>query len=109
MNWGAESLDPISDPKRMQGDKPRGDAARKPVIRVLLVDDHPVVRHGMRACLRPHARVAVIGEAATGREAIARARELLPDVVLMDIEMPEMDGLMATEILRKHLPQIRVG
>src|ERR1043165_4572447 len=104
MNWGAQSLDPISDPKRMQGQKPEREAERKEIIRVLLVDDHPVVRHGLRACLRPCARVAVIGEASTGREAIARAKEFSPDVVLMDIEMPDMDGLMATEILRKQQP-----
>ena len=92
----------------MQGQKPKRELERKEVIRVLLVDDHPVVRQGMRSCLRPSARVAVIGEAANGRDAIIQAKELLPDVVLMDIEMPEMDGLMATEILRKQQPQIRV-
>src|SRR5437016_879594 len=100
MNCAAESLDPISDPNRMQGQKPKREPERQEVIRVLLVDDHPVVRQGMRSCLRPSARVAVIGEAANGRDAITQAKELLPDVVLMDIEMPEMDGLMATEILR---------
>ena len=57
MNWGAESLDPISDPKRMQGDKSQREAAPKDLIRVLLVDDHPVVRHGLRACLRSSSRV----------------------------------------------------
>jgi len=92
----------------MQGGRPERQAAYKELIRILLVDDHPVVRHGLRACLRACNRVAVIAEAANGREALARAKELLPDVVLMDIEMPEMDGLMATEILRKQLPNIRV-
>jgi two-component system, NarL family, nitrate/nitrite response regulator NarL len=108
MNWAAESLDPISDPKRMQGDKPQREPASKELIRVLLVDDHPVVRHGLRACLRPNSRVAIIGEACNGKEALIQAKELSPDVVLMDIEMPQMDGLLATEILRKQNPKIRV-
>jgi DNA-binding NarL/FixJ family response regulator len=53
-------------------------------------------------------RLSVIGEASNGREALAKVRELSPDVVLMDLEMPEMDGLMATEILRKQQPKVRV-
>jgi DNA-binding NarL/FixJ family response regulator len=108
MNWPAESLDPISDPHGMQGEKPKRLPERKDMIKVLIVDDHPLVRHGLRACLRPCARVAVVGEAASGRDAIAQVKTLLPDVVLMDIEMPDMDGLMATEILRKQHPQVRV-
>jgi DNA-binding NarL/FixJ family response regulator len=78
------------------------------MINVLLVDDHPVVRHGIRACLKQCPRVEVIGEAANGREAVERAKELSPDLVLMDVEMPEMDGLIATEILRKQCPKVKV-
>jgi two-component system nitrate/nitrite response regulator NarL len=77
-------------------------------IKVLLVDDHPVVRRGVVACLARFPNLLVVGEAANGQEAIRKARELLPDVVLMDIDMPQMSGLAATEILRKELPQVKV-
>jgi two-component system nitrate/nitrite response regulator NarL len=114
MNWAAESLDSFSNPQGLNQNETPGDQSpeaspgRKKVIRVLLADDHPVVRHGIRACLRPEARVAVIGEATNGREAVQRAHELKPDLILMDIDMPEMDGLMATEILRKQMPKVKV-
>jgi DNA-binding NarL/FixJ family response regulator len=77
-------------------------------IRILLVDDHPVVRRGISACLARYPGLVVVGEAGNGQEALRKARELLPDVVLMDIEMPEMSGLAATEVLRKELPQTKV-
>jgi len=110
MNWAAESLEPFSNPTGLElvQTRPEHGPARKRIIEVLLVDDHPVVRHGIRACLRSCARVAVIGEAGNGREAVERAKELSPDLVLMDVEMPEMDGLIATEILRKQCPRIKV-
>src|SRR5947207_1140620 len=110
MNWVAESLDSFSNPEGLnqKEELPEANPGRKKVIRVLLADDHPVVRHGIRACLRPESRVAVIGEASNGREAVQLAHELKPDLVLMDIDMPEMDGLMATEILRKQTPKIKV-
>src|SRR5215831_11958794 len=77
-------------------------------IRLLLVDDHPVVRRGISSCLAREEQVTVVGEAANGVEALRKARELLPDVVLMDIEMPHMNGLAVTETLHKELPQIKV-
>lgn len=80
---------------------------RKP-IRVLLADDHPVVRKGLRYCLGQFEEVAVIGEAADGEEAIRKAHELAPDVVLMDLDMPGMNGLAAAEVLRQQLPAVRV-
>src|ERR1051325_5441751 len=80
----------------------------KNCIKVLLVDDHPVVRRGISFCLAQEEQVAVVGEAANGQEALRKARELLPDVVLMDIEMPQMNGLAVTEALYKELPQIKV-
>lgn len=80
----------------------------KSTIRVLLVDDHPVVRKGLGYCLGQCRGVAVVGEAAEGAEALRKTRELNPDVVLMDLDMPGMDGLAATEALRRELPGIPV-
>jgi DNA-binding NarL/FixJ family response regulator len=110
MNWPAESLDPVSSSGELGlvQATPNYGPLRKRMIKVLLVDDHPVVRHGIRACLRPCPCIAVIGEAANGREALDRVRELSPDLVLMDVEMPEMDGLITTEILRRQCPKIKV-
>jgi DNA-binding NarL/FixJ family response regulator len=69
------------------------------VIRVLIADDQALVRGGFRMILEAQKDIEVVGEASDGREALARARELAPDVVLMDIRMPELDGLEATRQL----------
>jgi two-component system nitrate/nitrite response regulator NarL len=74
----------------------------------LLADDHPVVRKGICACLARHANIHIVGEAADGQEATVKAKELLPDLVLMDIDMPLVNGLAATEQLCRELPQIKV-
>ena len=66
------------------------------MIRVVLVDDHSVMRAGFRMILASTDDITVVGEAATGREAVAIARELQPDVICMDVQMPDMDGLEAT-------------
>ena len=66
------------------------------MIRVLLVDDHAVMRAGFRMILHTAGDIEVVGEAATGREAVAAARTLTPDVICMDVQMPDMDGLEAT-------------
>lgn len=77
-------------------------------IRILLVDDHPVVRQGLRKILSTFDEIAVEGEACSGREAIEMARQIKPDVVVMDISMPEMSGIEATTILRRDLPEVKV-
>jgi two-component system response regulator NreC len=71
-------------------------SARNGTIRVLLCEDHTLFREGLRAILAQHPGIQVVGEARNGREAVEAARRLAPDVVLMDIEMPEMSGLDAT-------------
>src|SRR5438067_9426951 len=75
------------------------------LIRVGLADDHLVVRAGLKSLLASQRDMTVVGEAATGREAVALASRLMPDVMLMDLTMPEMDGTTATrEILAAGLP-----
>jgi two-component system nitrate/nitrite response regulator NarL len=77
-------------------------------IKLLLVDDHPVVRRGIASCLARQENLVIVGEAADGVEAVRKAKELLPDIVLMDIDMPQMNGLAVTEVLRKELPTVKV-
>jgi two-component system, NarL family, response regulator LiaR len=77
-------------------------------IRVLVVDDHAVVREGLRTFLSLQDGIEVVGEASDGREAIAAAQRLRPDVVLMDLVMPRVDGVQAMRELRDHVPGARV-
>jgi NarL family two-component system response regulator LiaR len=79
-----------------------------PPIRVLLVDDHPVVRQGLRALLSTQEGIEVVGEAADGDAAVTAAERLSPDVVLMDVVMPEMDGVEALRRIAESRPQTRV-
>jgi len=77
-------------------------------IRLLVVDDHPVVRKCVNMRLARHQQIEVVGEAADGGEAIRQARELKPDIALMDIYMPEIDGLAAARVLQHEFPKIKV-
>lgn len=77
-------------------------------IRILLADDHPVVRAGIASCLSKQPGIEVVGEAADGSEALTRAHELKPDMVLMDLDMPQLNGLAVTQTLTRELPTVRV-
>jgi len=77
-------------------------------IGVLIVDDHAVVRQGLRTFLDLQDDIAVVGEASNGAEAVEQVRRLLPDVVLMDLEMPEMNGIEATRQIRALSPRTQV-
>ena len=77
-------------------------------ISVLLADDHTIVREGLRKLLEAESDIEVVGEATTGRQAVALARELRPHVVVMDIAMPLLNGLEATRQVRRAVPDIRV-
>jgi NarL family two-component system response regulator LiaR len=80
----------------------------KSSIRVLLTDDHAIVRKGVRALLVTEPGIEVVGEACSGVEAVAQAEALHPDVILMDLVMPELDGIEATRQITAKLPAVRV-
>lgn len=77
-------------------------------ITVLIVDDHALVRQGLRTFLELHDDIEVVGEASNGAEAVEQTRQLLPEVVLMDLVMPEMDGIAATRQIRDLSPDTKV-
>jgi DNA-binding NarL/FixJ family response regulator len=77
-------------------------------IRVMIADDHPLFRDGLRAMFESEPDIELVGEAATGQEAVTLARQLIPDVVLMDIKMPDLDGVEATRRLLAESPKTRV-
>jgi len=77
-------------------------------VRVLVVDDEDLMRAGLRSVLSSDSGIAVVGEAGTGRQAVERARALRPDVVLMDVRMPDLDGISATRELLAVAPETRV-
>ncbi|MFY1708904.1 response regulator transcription factor [Tritonibacter scottomollicae] len=78
------------------------------ITRVLVVDDHPMVAEGIQSILEGYEDIEVVAAASGGRDAITRAEDLLPDVILMDLNMPDVGGLSATEIILERCPDIRV-
>jgi DNA-binding NarL/FixJ family response regulator len=77
-------------------------------IRIVIADDHSVVRRGLRMFLKQDPELEVVGEAANGDEAVRLAHQLRPDIVLMDLLMPVMDGIAATALIRRELPDTEV-
>lgn len=77
-------------------------------VRILIVDDHALLREGLAGLLDAQPDFEVVGEAANGQEAIARTSELMPDLVLMDVDMPVMDGLAATQAIKATLPYVTI-
>ena len=77
-------------------------------IRVMVVDEHGMVRKGIIAFLKNNPQLDIVGEAQNGREAVELCERLQPHVILMDLQMPEMDGITATRLIRKQFPQIQI-
>ncbi len=76
-------------------------------IKILIVDDHPVVREGIGSMLKRQPDFRIVGEACNGLEAVEKARELSPDVVLMDLRMPELDGVEAIKRIKEEKPEVK--
>lgn len=78
------------------------------MINVLLVDDHPLMRKGIRSILETYPDITVVGEASNGLEAVEYARTLKPTVIVMDINMPHMDGVQATRLIKQEQPGVKI-
>jgi DNA-binding NarL/FixJ family response regulator len=90
-------------------DESRSDDGRLPqTLRVLIVDDHALFRRGLLMVLRQEADMEVVGEAEDGYDAVQKAQELMPDVVLMDVRMPKRSGIEATREIRELLPHVKI-
>ena len=82
--------------------------AKNNQITVLLVDDHPLVMDGIRSCLETYDHIKVVGTATSGQDGLEKATQLQPEIVLMDINMPGLNGLDATELFRERFPNIKL-
>lgn len=83
-------------------------SAANPTIRVLCADDHPLVRKGIASILANEQDIELVGEAGNGRDAVEMFRRLLPDVTLMDLRMPELDGIAAVKLIRGEHPEAKI-
>jgi DNA-binding NarL/FixJ family response regulator len=88
-------------------DRERRNAEMRP-IRILIADDHEIFRRGLRSLLESHAEWEVCGEATDGQEAVEQAKELNPDVVVLDITMPRLNGLQAAQLIRNSAPRSKM-
>lgn len=80
----------------------------EPSIRILIADDHPVVRKGIKALLNTEPGLEVVGEASDGEQAVTKARTLKPDIILMDLSMPRKDGVRAISEIRQETPEAKI-
>ncbi len=78
------------------------------MIKILITDDHPIVRSGLRALLSSQSDFEIVGEADNGEEAVRSAISLVPDLILMDLQMPVLDGLGAIKLIREKLPKVNI-
>src|SRR5918999_3383920 len=92
----------------MKGETEAEAQGARPPARVLIADDHDLVREGLLAVLEGESDIEVVAEARNGREALEMARRVRPDLILMDVRMPEMDGLAATRAVKEELPTTSV-
>src|ERR671915_450515 len=93
----------------MSDEVPAGGLGEAPEsLNVLIVDDHALFRRGLQMVLEQEPDIEVVGEAADGQEAIDKAQELMPDVVLMDIRMPKRSGIEATEQIKELMPHVKI-
>ena len=77
-------------------------------VRVLIADDHTIFRQGLQKLLEAYKDIEVVGEAANGRQAVSEASRLSPDLIIMDIKMPELDGIEAMELIKREHPEIKI-
>ena len=99
---------PVTTRRKSTSERPSWTRAGSQRIRILIVDDHAILRQALRLMLESEPELEVVGDAANGREAVAMTEKELPDVVLMDMVMPGLNGLEATRQIRKRCPKTRV-
>jgi DNA-binding NarL/FixJ family response regulator len=103
-----EQPPPLGSPDSLPGSPPLAIHGIPARIRVLLVDDHAMMRQGLRSVLEAYSDVQIVGEAQDGEEAIALVHQFQPAVVIMDINMPKLNGIEATVQIKSDYPQIKV-
>jgi DNA-binding NarL/FixJ family response regulator len=104
-------MDDTNDPRRVRGETKMGlddPSATRPPSRIIIADDHPLFRSAIRETLERHSDLEVVGEAANGRQALELCHRLRPELVLMDLRMPEMDGVTATHAIKSEFPHTLV-